>query len=93
MRLDRGHCFRCGAALGATSKTEENVVPKWLQDKFGLWNNRLLLSNGTPILYRQLKLPCCAACNGGGLSAVGNKVRRVVEGGYSALSRLDRLSI
>ena len=92
-RLDRGHRFLCGAAPGATSKTEENVVPKWLQNKFGLRNKRLLLPNGTSTPYRQLKIPRSADCNGGGLSAIEDKVRRAAEGGYSSLLRLDRLSV
>lgn len=93
MRLDWEHCFLCGAALKAAKETEEHVVPRWLQRKFDLWNERLLLPNKTPIPYRQLKVPCCDVCNGGVLSAVENKMKTAVEGGYSSLSRLDELSI
>jgi hypothetical protein len=93
MRLDWEHCFLCGAELDPTKETEEHVVPKWLQRKFNLWNERLLLSNRTLIPYRQLKVPWCESCNGRGLSAVENKVRSAVESGYSELSRLDELSI
>lgn len=83
----------CGAALATAKETEEHVVPKWLQRKFGLWNKKLLLPNGTPIPYRQLKVPCCEFCNGGGLSTLENAVKGAVEGGYPSLSRLDDLTI
>ncbi len=93
MRLDWGHRFLCGSALADAEETEEHVVPKWLQRRFGLWNKRLLLPNGTPIPYRQLKVPCCGRCNGQGLSALENTMKGAVEDGYPTLSRLDDFSI
>jgi hypothetical protein len=93
MHLDGEHCFLCGTELNATNRTEEHVIPRWLQREFGLWNKKLLLPNGTLIPYRQLKIPSCASCNGQGLSKLENKMRSSVEGEYAQLSRLDGLSI
>jgi hypothetical protein len=49
--------------LEAASRSEEHVIPKWMQRDFGLQNRKLTLINGTLIPYKQLKLPCCRECN------------------------------
>lgn len=56
---DRETCFIC--AQPAT--TAEHVIPRWLQHRFDLWNERLELPNGTTIPYSQLTIPACARCN------------------------------
>ena len=38
-------------------------MPRWLQQRFNLWNQELLLPNRTSIRYRQLTVPSCGRCN------------------------------
>ena len=56
-------CFLCGEILTDENSTEEHIYPKWLQNKFDLWDKQLILLNGTGINYRNLKIPCCKRCN------------------------------
>jgi hypothetical protein len=42
---------------GEVADTYEHVIPKWLQRRFDLWNQELVLPNGTSLPYRQVKVP------------------------------------
>lgn len=52
-------CFICGRP----ADTVEHLFPKWLQHKFNLWDEKLVIPNKTTIAYRQLLIPCCKKCN------------------------------
>ena len=82
-------CFLCGAALTSENRSDEHVIPKWVQGKYELWNQRITLLNGTSIPYRQLTIPCCRECNNDILSQLENKVRIAVDQGYTAVAELD----
>lgn len=69
-------CFLCAKRLNARNRTEEDVIPKWLQRMFKLENQSITLLNGTTLKYRQLKIPCCNACNNRHLSQLENRVSR-----------------
>jgi hypothetical protein len=88
-KLSDSVCFLCGCDLNSENRSDEHVVPRWVQDRFNLWNQRLTLLNGTTIAYRQLKIPCCCVCNNEALSRVENEVRQAVELGVEAVSDLD----
>jgi hypothetical protein len=49
-------CFVCGGK----ATTVEHVIPSWLQRRFNLWNQHLVLPNGSAIPYRQLRVPAPA---------------------------------
>lgn len=57
--LTKDNCFICGNQ--ATSL--EHIIPKWLQRKFNLWNQKIQLPNRTNTTYRQLVVPACKRCN------------------------------
>lgn len=42
---------------GQGADTDEHVIPKWLQRRFHLWDQELVLPNGTSLPYRQVKVP------------------------------------
>lgn len=63
-------CFVCGRR----ATTAEHLIPKWLQHRFNLWDQRLRLPNHTTIPYRQLQIPACEKCNTGPLSDIENAV-------------------
>ena len=70
----RDRCFLCGKKLNSQNQSDEHVFPKWLQERFNLWDKELILLNGTSIPYRQLKIPCCKTCNGEYLSTIERRV-------------------
>jgi hypothetical protein len=57
--LTREACFICGKP----ATTVEHVIPKWLQRKFNLWDQKITISNLTEITYKQLIVPACKKCN------------------------------
>ncbi len=64
-------CFLCGALMDG-SKSAEHVFPKWLQNRYDLWNQKIELLNGSLMPYRQLTIPCCEKCNNEHLSSLEN---------------------
>jgi hypothetical protein len=64
-------CFLCGEE----ADTEEHIIPKWLQNKYNLWNQNLKLPNGSTIKYKDLKIPCCLSCNNKILSIIENHIK------------------
>ena len=88
--ISRNHCFLCGTELDENNRSEEHVYPKWLQNKFSLWTQRLDLLNNTSICYKDLKVPCCIRCNEKMSSALEKPMEKAVSGGFDALSTIDR---
>jgi hypothetical protein len=87
LRPSTTRCFLCGAAEVIT---KEHVFPKWLLNRFDLWDEPLTLLNGTGIRYRQLVIPCCQRCNNEHLSPVENRVQAAFAAGPSALADLPQ---
>jgi hypothetical protein len=56
---DADTCFICGRPANSV----EHIIPAWLQQRFGLWDQELRLPNGTAVPYRQLTIPACTQCN------------------------------
>ena len=83
-------CFLCGTQLTSDNRSDEHVIPKWVQHEFGLWNQKLTLLNGTSIPYRQLTIPCCAPCNNAHLSSIEVAVSTAWRGGFDSFANLDR---
>jgi hypothetical protein len=86
-------CFLCGRQMRGTNHTDEHIFPKWLQKRFRLWNQKLILINGTKIRYRQLKAPCCQPCNNDHLSDIENRMLTALENGSSAVRKLPEIDI
>ena len=84
---DESSCFLCG--VPTKSITEEHVFPKWLQSRYDLLNAKIDLLNGTTITCKQLKIPCCTACNSGALSALEGFISQAVVGGYQSAAKLN----
>ncbi|RJS62411.1 hypothetical protein [Bacillus sp. PK3_68] len=92
MTLDYKHCFLCGIELTKENKTDEHVIPTWLQHRHDLWNQRLTLLNGTSIPYRQLKIPCCQECNNVALGNIEKEIEKASIS-YQELTKLDKWTI
>lgn len=87
------NCFVCGISLNDDNRTKEHIYPKWLQRKYNLYNQRLVLLNGTDIKYKDLTVPCCKKCNEIMSSKIENPMKKAVEGCYSEFIGLDRTII
>ncbi|MEZ0487300.1 hypothetical protein [Fibrella aquatica] len=83
-------CFLCGCLLTDETKTEEHVIPKWLQNRFNLWDQKIFLLNGTLLPYRQITIPCCFNCNNIHLKPFEDKVHEAFKIGYEAFRELDK---
>lgn len=91
--LADNRCFLCAANLTPASRTDEHVIPRWLQDQHDLWNRRLTLLNRTLIPYRQLQIPCCSVCNSGPLSQMENDIRGILSGQFRPLSDAEEFRL
>jgi hypothetical protein len=86
-------CFLCGCTLDADNKTEEHVIPKWIQREFNLWDQKLGILNGTLIPYRLLTIPCCFECNNIYLSPFEETIKTAYQKGFEEFCKLDRETI
>ncbi len=86
-------CFLCSDRLNDLNRSEEHVFPKWLQNRFHLWNRRLTLLNQTEIRYRDLKVPCCTKCNNEKLSHIEREVGKAVMLGYDHIKAIGELDL
>lgn len=57
--------------------TKEHVIPKWLQNYFGLYNQRVRLWNETTMPYRQAIIPICHNCNSNRFGLLENAVQNM----------------
>jgi hypothetical protein len=87
--LSPDRCFLCSEIFPSEEMTVEHIFPKWLQEKYNLWNQTLTLLNGSKIQYRYLTVPCCKTCNGKYLSTIENKVKKALENGFLDFEKLD----
>lgn len=92
-QFGREFCFLCGAMLPTDRATDEHVIPKWVQDRFGLWDEKLTLLNRTTIPYRLLTIPCCSPCNSQHLSRIEREVQQACAAGRKAVLALEPLTL
>ncbi len=94
LQLSSEKCFICGKEFCENNpKTEEHVFPKWLQKQYDLWNQRIILLNGTDLPYKQLKVPCCKECNTKYLQEIEKQISESAKLGYEQFIKLDELKI
>ena len=63
-----------------TADTEEHVIPRWMQSRFNLQNQLVVLPNGTTLPYRYVKVPVASKHNG----TFGQIEQRISQGIYTA---------
>lgn len=88
-RIGRSACFLCGVRITKRNSSDEHVLPKWVLNRFDLWDTKLRLLNGTFLPYRRMTIPCCKTCNGTHLSRIEEQVRTAVTQGFEAVDALD----
>ncbi|MDB5053351.1 MAG: hypothetical protein JWM44_1401 [Bacilli bacterium] len=89
MKSDNNHCFLCGLLLDNNTRTDEHVIPGWLQNRHKLWNQKMTLPNGTEISYKQLKIPCCSSCNNVDLSRIEREIE-LASKSYDSFIHIER---
>lgn len=82
-------CFLCGKDLEYDAATLEHVIPRWAQARYELWDQQMILLNGTSIPYRQLRVPCCADCNKYRLKPIEDAISTTVEKDRNAVIGLS----
>jgi hypothetical protein len=87
-KFDDETCFLCSGHLPELGSSEEHIVPRWVQNRYDLWNQKLILRNGTDIPYRYLTVPCCEACNNYRLQPIETSVSEAVSKGPEAVRKL-----
>lgn len=92
MKFDYLHCFLCGIEFNKENESEEHVIPRWLQHKHDLWNQKLSLINKTTIPYRKLKIPCCKECNNVYLNNIEKEIERTSVS-FEEFIKTDRRTI
>ena len=93
MTFTNDRCFLCGDILTEETRTKEHIYPEWLQKKFNLWNDSLVLLNRTTIRYKNLMIPCCKKCNRIMGAKIEKPIRQAVEGGYDRFVKCDKTTI
>jgi hypothetical protein len=87
---DSSCCFLCGEDFDRDSSTSEHVIPNWLQKKYNLHNQTMVLLNYTSIQYKYLKIPCCKKCNNMYLSKIEDEVKNKLNGGFKSFKSINR---
>ena len=85
-------CFLCAEELNEENKTEEHVIPKWVQQRYDLWDQQLVLLNKSCLPYRQLTVPCCDRCNGR-FSDLERRVKEAVDAGPAAVRQFSQFCL
>jgi hypothetical protein len=91
--FDRRHCFLCGVWLNTKNNSREHIFPKFLLNKFKLWEQRLTLLNGTEIPYRKVVIPCCKTCNNKYIGRIDKEISQGVKGGFDQFAKLDEVLV
>jgi hypothetical protein len=89
MAFSNDRCFLCGITLTGENRSDEHVVPAWVQREFALSNERIVLLNGTTMPYRQLKVPCCVSCNEKYLAPIEARIADAYRAGRAGFAALD----
>jgi hypothetical protein len=91
--LKENHCFLCGKKMKKSTRSDEHIIPEWLQHEHNLWNQQLVLLNHTPIPYRQLLIPCCVKCNNEPLAKMEKEVGKLLMGSFRKPTKRDEFRL
>jgi hypothetical protein len=82
-------CCICREDIVEGEETVEHIYPKWFLKKTNLWNESIVLPNGTRIKYRQLTVKCCKNCNNEAMSENEKNIMNAFEEGHKSILELD----
>jgi len=87
--FDSNCCFLCARHFDEIHITSEHVFPKWLQKRFNLWDEKLVLLNNTLLPYRLFTVPCCEECNKYYLNSIETTLSNTIEKGINSFRALN----
>lgn len=79
-------CFVCGASRHEKKFNDEHVVPRWILNRYSLFDKEIVLPNGHSHRYGTYKMPCCASCNSLLGELIENPMSEMLSGGFDLLS-------
>lgn len=91
--LEKNRCFLCGARLSKSNRTEEHIFPKWLLNRYNLWDDKLTLLNKKYMQYRKIKIPCCRDCNTIYLGKLEETIAEASKKGYREFIKIPKIKI
>lgn len=88
--LDDDSCFVCGEALTSTTRSDEDVIPRWIRRRLpgSRHGQSLELPNQTTIPFSSILVPCCKSCNNQHLSRLERQVAEAFDAGADAVNGL-----
>jgi hypothetical protein len=88
-KYDDSSCFLCAKSFEDVEPTSEHIFPKWLQNKYNLCDQRLIILNQSSVPYRQLTVPCCVECNSYYLQSIEKTISDSLNHGYKSFQNLE----
>lgn len=79
-------CFICGRHPDNTAFNDEHVLPRWLLQRYQLFDRAITLPNLSGFRYGQYTVPCCVDCNALMGARIETPISALVAGGYTAFS-------
>ncbi len=89
-KYDESECFICARSLETIDSSAEHVIPRWVQRRYDLWDQKITLINGTTFPYRKLVVPCCDECNKYRLQPIEISISAASSRGPEAVRKLGR---
>ncbi len=86
-------CVMCRDVLTKETMSVEHIYPKWLQERYNLWNQTMTLPNGSKTSYKNYTVPCCKECNGGAMSEWEREIQQATSQGFEAFSQIEKEKI
>lgn len=87
-------CFICAIPVSRdkpehdpNKRQNEDVIPKWIQKRFGVARQRVTITNGTHAWVNQILTPACPSCNNRHLSQIEKVVADFVDGKLESIDR------
>lgn len=79
-------CFACGASRHEKKFNDEHVVPRWILNRYSLFDKEIILPNGQSHRYGTYTMPCCASCNSLLGELIENPMSEMLSGGFDLVS-------
>lgn len=76
-------CFICGAQAASKEFNNEHVLPRWILERYNLFNKTMILPNGQKHRYGTYTIPCCKDCNSLLGESIETPMSEMLRGSYS----------
>ncbi len=79
-------CWLCGRRFAEVNRADEDhIFNRWLQRWLDLWNESIILSNGTRFRFTKARIGTCRPCNED-LSRIEGRLSRAARKGFDAFA-------